>query len=61
MEPRIQYATTEDGVNMAFWTMGEGPGSPSLRAWQSPEGRAYWEKLAHDRLLIRYDHRGGRA
>ena len=24
MEPRIQYAKTEDGVNIAFWTLGEG-------------------------------------
>ena len=24
MEPRIQYAKTEDGVDIAFWTMGEG-------------------------------------
>ena len=23
-EPRIQYAKTEDGVDIAFWTMGEG-------------------------------------
>ncbi len=25
MEPRIQYAKTEDGVSIAYWTMGEGP------------------------------------
>ncbi len=24
MEPRIQYAHTTDGVNIAYWTMGEG-------------------------------------
>jgi hypothetical protein len=24
MEPRIQYAKTADGVNIAFWTLGEG-------------------------------------
>ncbi len=24
MEPRIQYATTADGVSIAFWTRGEG-------------------------------------
>ncbi len=24
MEPRIQYAKTSDGVNIAYWTMGEG-------------------------------------
>ncbi len=26
MEPRIQYAKTEDGVNIAFSTLGEGRG-----------------------------------
>ena len=25
MEPRIQYAKTSDGVNIAFWELGEGP------------------------------------
>ncbi len=24
MEPRIQYAKTSDGVNIASWTLGEG-------------------------------------
>jgi hypothetical protein len=24
MEPRIQYAQTEDGVSIAYWTLGEG-------------------------------------
>ena len=29
MEPRIQYAQTQDGVSIAFWTMGKGaPGTP---------------------------------
>ena len=23
-EPRIQYAKTEDGVSIAYWTLGEG-------------------------------------
>ena len=67
MEPRIQYAKTEDGVSIAYWTLGEGtpllatPNSAltwSLRTWQIPEARAYSEKLARDRLLVRYDHRG---
>ena len=26
MEPRIQYAKTKDGVSIAYWTLGEGPG-----------------------------------
>ena len=24
MEPRIQYTKTEDGVNIAYWSVGEG-------------------------------------
>jgi hypothetical protein len=27
MEPRIKYVKTSDGVNIAFWTLGEG-GTP---------------------------------
>ena len=25
MEPQVQYAKTSDGVNIAYWTMGEEP------------------------------------
>ena len=24
MEPRIQYTKTKDGVNIAYWTLGQG-------------------------------------
>jgi len=66
MEPRIQYAKTEDGVSIAFYTIGEGeplvhmPGGFShLQAeWQQPEIRSYYERLAEKRMLIRYDGRG---
>jgi class 3 adenylate cyclase/pimeloyl-ACP methyl ester carboxylesterase len=67
MEPRVQYGQTKDGVNIAFWTLGEGPPlvqmpsapiSPSQRAWQTPEGRRWYEGLANGRMLIRYDNRG---
>jgi class 3 adenylate cyclase len=67
MEPQIQYAQASDGVSIAFWTIGEGtpfvlmpaaPTSPSLRAWGTPEGRAWFERLAAHHQLIRYDHRG---
>ena len=67
MEPRIQFAKTEDGVSIAYWTMGKGtpllvtPHSPmswSLRSWQNPEARAYYEKVTQGRLVIHYDHRG---
>ncbi len=67
MEPRIQYAKTSDGVNIAYWTMGEGeplvymplgPFSHIQVEWQWPAWRHYYERLAEQRTLIRYDGRG---
>jgi class 3 adenylate cyclase len=67
MEPRVQYGQTKDGVSIAFWTLGEGPPlvqmpsapiSPALRAWLTPEGRHWYERLATGHTLIRYDNRG---
>ena len=63
-EPRIQYAKTEDGVSIAFWTMGEGEPflwmpmpimSHILLDWQRNKGE--YERLAEHRTLIRYDFR----
>ena len=67
MEPRIQYAKTEDGVSIAFWTLGEGepavwintpPFSHIQLEWQWPVARRAYEKLAQRRRLVRYDGRG---
>ena len=67
MEPRIQYATAADGMNIAFWTLGEGtplvympipPFSHIQLEWEIPECRAWYERLAQDRTLVRYDGRG---
>jgi class 3 adenylate cyclase/pimeloyl-ACP methyl ester carboxylesterase len=67
MEPRIRYARTEDGVSIAFWTLGEGvplvrmqptPFSHSLLEWSVPEIRIWHEPLAERYKLIRFDHRG---
>ncbi len=67
MEPSIQYAKTEDGVSIAFWTLGEGmpfvhmpstPYNPTLRMWHTPEGRRWCERLAESRKFVRYDNRG---
>jgi class 3 adenylate cyclase/pimeloyl-ACP methyl ester carboxylesterase len=66
VEPRIQYAKTADGVSIAFWTLGEGmplvemPIQPShiQMEWQLPQWRAWYERLAQKRRLIRYDQRG---
>src|SRR3990170_2003301 len=67
MEPRIQYATTADGVSIAFWTLGEGmplvqmgvpPWGHLEMEWQIPEWRRWYERLAEKRMLVRYDGRG---
>jgi class 3 adenylate cyclase len=67
MEPRIQYARTADGVSIAFWTLGEGTPfvhMPFMLAthieleWQIPEVRRWYERLAQNRKLVRYDSRG---
>lgn len=67
MEPRIQYATTADGISIAFWSLGEGAPLvhlPWFRAshvqleWQFPEVRRWYEALASKRNLVRYDSRG---
>src|SRR3972149_4835559 len=67
MEPRIQYAKTADGVSIAFWTLGEGmpllhmptiPMSHLEVEWQNPGYRGWYERLATNRKLVRYDGRG---
>jgi class 3 adenylate cyclase len=67
MEPRIQYSRTSDGVNIAFWTMGEGkpliamPSMPWTHLqleWSIPELRRWYEDLGRGRMLVRYDGRG---
>ncbi|OGO46024.1 MAG: hypothetical protein A2W34_02980, partial [Chloroflexi bacterium RBG_16_64_32] len=67
MEPRIQYAKTKDGVSIAFWTLGEGMPVVDMPMtvfshvqleWQVPEWRSYYERLAENRKVVRYDPRG---
>ncbi len=66
MEPSSQYATTADGVSIAFSTLGEGEpliylvGGPwnHIELWEVPECRWWYERLARDRMLVRYDVRG---
>src|SRR3990172_4423682 len=67
MEPRIQYAKTSDGVNIAFWTLGEGMPVVEMPAgefshiqleWQTSHMRGWYEGLAKRTMLVHYDGRG---
>ena len=67
MEPQIQYAKTQDGVNIAFWAIGEGQPlvcmtnliwSHTQLEWQFPESRRWYEALATRTRLVRFDPRG---
>lgn len=64
--PKIRYATADDGVKIAFATSGSGP--PLFRAahfpshleleWAEPSERALFDELGKSHTLIRMDHRG---
>jgi len=66
MEQEIRFCTAEDGVRIAYATVGEGP--PLIKAanwlnhlefdWESPIWRHVLRELASDRTLVRYDERG---
>ncbi len=71
LEPRINYARTADGLNIAYTTIGEGDGVPviALRAPQlSHIGREFhlpfetqmheFERMARGRMVVRFDTRG---
>jgi len=71
LEPRISYALTSDGVNIAYTSFGEGDGVPviALRAPQlSHIGREFqlpfetqmheFERMSAGRLVVRFDTRG---
>ncbi len=67
MEPKIRYARSADGVNIAYWAIGEGrplvymppmPWCHIEREWAIPEWRRRYERLAAGRRLVRYDARG---
>lgn len=66
-EPAIRYVRAPDGVNIAYTVAGHGPTivqMPSFPVsnleieWRSRRYRAYWEALAFDMTLVRYDCRG---
>ena len=64
--PPIHYARTEDGVNIAYWTLGEGPPVVALDTaglshlaleWEVPGARGYYEGLARTFQVIRLGFR----
>ena len=65
--PPIQYARTDDGVSIAYWTLGSGPpllwlpNQPAI-PWvvfqDQPESQAWFERIAQRWQLVQYDHRG---
>lgn len=66
IEQQIRFCHTDDGVRIAYATVGSGP--PLVKAanwlshleydWQSPVWGKTLETLARQRTLIRYDERG---
>jgi pimeloyl-ACP methyl ester carboxylesterase len=67
MEQQIRFCTTNDGVRIAYATIGSGPplvyvcGWPQHLdlEWDLPFARAFLEELADGFTLVRYDMRGG--
>jgi pimeloyl-ACP methyl ester carboxylesterase len=65
VEPRIQYARTTDGANIAYHVIGDGPALIYLvpvshleKEWRYPEQKAWLQRLAEHCRLIRLDFRG---
>jgi len=66
MDQTIQFATTSDGVQLAFARAGSGP--PLLKTanwlnhleydWRSPVWKHWFELFATHNTLVRYDQRG---
>jgi pimeloyl-ACP methyl ester carboxylesterase/DNA-binding winged helix-turn-helix (wHTH) protein len=63
---KVRFCETEDGLHIAYATVGEGP--PIVKApnwlthleyeWQNPVWRHWWQELARDFEVIRFDQRG---
>jgi class 3 adenylate cyclase/pimeloyl-ACP methyl ester carboxylesterase len=66
MDPRVQYARTTDGVNIAFWRIGAGTavidmGQPPTHIemeWRLAPIRAWYERFARYHEFVRFDTRG---
>ena len=65
-EQEIRFCRTADGIGLAYSTIGSGPilarvlgHFTHLEAeWQWPDLRLFWERLADDFTVVRYDGRG---
>jgi pimeloyl-ACP methyl ester carboxylesterase/DNA-binding CsgD family transcriptional regulator len=66
-EPLIRYATTTDGIKIAYWAIGQGPVTVQLPGlphshirmeWEIPEWRRGYELGATVHTMVRYDGRG---
>jgi pimeloyl-ACP methyl ester carboxylesterase/DNA-binding CsgD family transcriptional regulator len=65
-QQEIRFCTTKDGVRIAYATVGQGPvivKAPNWLThleyeWQSPVWSHWWEALARDFTVIRFDQRG---
>lgn len=67
VEPRVRYAQTEDGISIAFGSVGSGPPLVLLPTlpfsyfqleWKIPEYESVFEALAQHVQLVQYDARG---
>ena len=66
MKPAIRFVTTEDDVRIAYGTHGDGPPLVFVRGWishlefmwQDVAFRAFFETLAQQFRVVRYDGRG---
>mgnify|MGYP001375402824 CR=1 FL=1 len=66
MEQQLGFTAAPDGVSICYATVGEGP--PLVKAhnwlshleydWRSPVWRHWWEALAQNHRLVRFDQRG---
>lgn len=66
VEQQLRFCTSLDGISLCYATVGEGP--PLVKApnwlshlefdWRSPVWSHWWEELAKDHTLVRFDQRG---
>ena len=65
-EQEIRYCTTADGVSIAYSAIGTGPCIVRVLGhfthlemeWEWPDLRRFWEQLAEQHTVVRYDGRG---